>query len=474
MSAPGIQTKIIWSIEQSLADHEIEATLSRGGIDGLRLAYPGGDGAEFVDLLKRLSGSKRFARLAIPLMIDLSQCNKTTVCSLNRSADLVFGEEVSIGFEGEVEGGEDLTIRCLGKRLDIKNKDNIFIGYGACILTIHRVNKGVIKAEVLQGGRILVGMDVRHEVKREPKFIDIDDLPIKLFKGCDVDCLIIPGMLRVRDVEVLRKKICESLGSDPWLFLRIDHASVVDNLSGLIPAIDGVLVSRGELAMSMEAASVPMVSKELIRDCHNNAKVVMLASDLLSSMRSSPTPTRAEVSDVANAVIDGTDAVVLAEDLTKGPWAESALEMCQKIIADIELKGFVEVNWNPQPQAIVSELEAVSYFAYQTAERVSAKAIVCITKEGNTALRLASYQVPLPIIAVTFSTRTQRILSLVRGVKTLHLAVSPSLDEILPLVKERLTEFSWLNQGDRIVFATVTLSSLSHEASNLFTVQKLS
>jgi pyruvate kinase len=118
-------------------------------------------------------------------------------------------------------------------------------------------------------------------------------------------------------------------------------------------------------------------------------------------------------------------------------------------------------------------MDAVSFAAYRTARRVQAKAIVCITKAGNTALKLASFRAPVPIIAVTFSPDVLRKLSVVRGVDGLVLGVDPKIDDVLPVVNDRLLRDSWLQSGDRIVFISVTLSSLGREASNLFTVQQL-
>jgi pyruvate kinase len=118
-------------------------------------------------------------------------------------------------------------------------------------------------------------------------------------------------------------------------------------------------------------------------------------------------------------------------------------------------------------------MDAIAYNAYLTAERVRAKAIVCVTKEGNTALRLASYRAPVPVIAVTFSDRVARKLSLARGVQSLVLRTDPNIGQVLPIVNDQLVRQSWLKPGDKIIFVSITLSSVSAKGSNLFTVQQL-
>jgi pyruvate kinase len=194
---------------------------------------------------------------------------------------------------------------------------------------------------------------------------------------------------------------------------------------------------------------------------------------MLGSMRRGPTPTRAEVSDIANAINDGSDALVLSEEVAHGPFAVQALGVMDRIIEDTEKRRSGDLNWMKLTPSIDTEMDAVAYNAYLTAERVRAKAIVCVTKGGNTALRLASYRAPVPVIAVTFSERVASKLSLARGVQPLVLKVDPNIGEVLPVVNDQLVRQSWLKPGDKIVFVSITLSSVSARGSNLFTVQQL-
>jgi pyruvate kinase len=195
---------------------------------------------------------------------------------------------------------------------------------------------------------------------------------------------------------------------------------------------------------------------------------------MLASMRRNNTPTRAEVSDVANAVLDGTDAVVLSEEVANGKYGEQAVAVMHRIIRDIEEGHKIKPNWIKHQPSVETEMDAIAYQAYRTAERVQAKAIACITKAGNTAVKLATFRAPIPIIAVTFSPAVVRKLSLVRGVEALLLDVDPRIDEVLPVVNDKLVRGSWLRAGDPIIFVSITLSSVGRESSNLFSVQHLS
>ena len=191
-------------------------------------------------------------------------------------------------------------------------------------------------------------------------------------------------------------------------------------------------------------------------------------------MRVKPAPTRAEVSDIANAVIDGVDAVLLSDDIPHGVRMKQAMTVLKDVIDDTELQGIqVGDTWEKRSPPVHLELDAVAKAAYDTASRVGAKAIVCVTHQGNTALKLSSFRPDLPIIAVTFNESVSKKMSIVRGVEGYALDVEPNIDQILEVVNQRMVNDSWLQQGDCVLFVSVTLSPISQTGSNLFAVQRL-
>ncbi|MDQ3231634.1 MAG: pyruvate kinase, partial [Pseudobdellovibrionaceae bacterium] len=178
--------------------------------------------------------------------------------------------------------------------------------------------------------------------------------------------------------------------------------------------------------------------------------------------------------DIANAVFDGADAVVLSEELAYGKFAEKGVALAIKTIEDAESSTEGQgLNWVKKHPEITTEIEAVTYAAYRAAYRNQAKGIVCITKVGNTALHLSSFGVQTPIIAVTLSQDVVRRLRLVRGVVGILLDESPDIEQVFPIINSLMVRKTWLTDGDRYVFVSVSLSSLSKEASNLFTVQQI-
>ncbi|MCY4381443.1 MAG: pyruvate kinase, partial [Proteobacteria bacterium] len=203
------------------------------------------------------------------------------------------------------------------------------------------------------------------------------------------------------------------------------------------------------------------------------AKLTVVASQMLGSMQKNITPTRAEVSDIANAVYDGADAIMLSEDILKGRYAFDAVGVAERIILDIVGESSSHQKEVRAMSELDGEMDVICSQAAKIAMTVKAKALVCITKTGNTAIRLSTLDTRLPIFAITFHDHCCQKLKLLRGVYGMMLHSQPNLDEVLPRVNELLKNSGALDKGDKYVFVTVTLSSMSQEASNLFTIQSI-
>ena len=471
MEAQSLQTKVVWSLDRSTLRTKGSSELLQAGFDVLRLVYGRGSGREIGAFLGELQ-SHPSAMQSPAVMIDVSHYHQATVTSLKLSTELQYGQQITLSSNSATG---DVCIESPNWEAMFVKDSLVYVGFGAVVLKTISIESNHVAAQVVQSGSIRVGMNVFDaKTYKEPSVFDLTGVDISPFKERHIDYVVIPGISTAREVGLIRKRLSAHLKSEPWIIVRVDNKKVYEELESLLPFIDGVMIPRRELAVSLDPTLVPMVCKEIMNICHENAKLAMIESDFLSSMRLHPTPTRAEVSDIANAVIDGTDAIILAEDLGMGPHADRALKVCRSIIGDVENQEVdLVLNWARKDFVVTTEFDAVAYHAYKTAERVKAKAIVCITLHGNTAVRLASFRIPFPIIAVTFSVETQRRLSIVRGVRSLLLAIDPAIDQVLPLVKDKLRGYSWLTPGDSIVFVTVSLSPVGHEESNLFTVQTI-
>lgn len=465
------RTKVVKSFEAGALVAAEAAQVANEEVDVLRLVYHSSYVPALTEFLKTLNKNKTKQRQ--PVMLDVSSWMQAQIVGLKEPKDATFGQRLTVSKEG---GGGTFAVssEMAWERL-FKVDAKVFVGSGNVVLKTLSVTKDKVELEVTQGGTVYPEMEVtvpdtKHDAER--KKIEAKDLVGLIKEG--VDYLIVTGEWSFDRMSALRKELADTHGDEaPWLIVKVNSAGVYERLRELFPAVDGVLISRRELALTVNPATVPMLTKELIQVCNDQAKVVLTASEMLASMRRNVTPTRAEVSDVANAVLDGTDAVVLSEEVANGKHGPKAVEVMHRIIRDIEERNNVTQNWVKHAPRVENEMDAVAYQALRTAERIKAKAIVTITKAGNTALKLASFRAPVPIIAVTFSEAVSRRLSLVRGVDSLQLDVDPNLDEVLPLVNDQLIRGSWLKAGDPIIFVAITLSPLGRESSNLFTIQIL-
>ncbi len=465
------RTKVVKSFEAGALVAAEAQQVAKEEVDVLRLVYHPNFVPALTEFLKTITANRQ-QKHRQPVMLDISSWMQAQITGLKEPKEATFGQKVIVS---PVGGSGSFFIKTeMWDRL-FKVDSRVFVGSGNVVLRVVSASKDKCELEVTQGGLIYPDMEITvPETKKdvERKKVTAKELSNLIKEG--VDYLIIPGEWEPKRIQEFRKELTDAHGDGaPWLIGKIDSAGVYERLRDVLAAVDGVLISRRELALTVNPATVPMLTKEIIQLCNDQAKVVLTASEMLASMRRNITPTRAEVSDIANAVLDGTDAVVLSEEVANGQHGTKAVEVMHRIIRDIEERHNVSQNWVKHAPRVENEMDAVAYHALRTAERIKAKAIVTITKAGNTALKLASFRAPVPIIAVTFSEAVSRRLSLVRGVDSLQIDANPHLDEVLPLVNDQLIRGSWLKAGDPIVFVAITLSPLGRESSNLFTVQIL-
>ncbi len=467
-------TKVVWSFSSRVLDESLARRIANEKVTALRLAFHG-DGDEripkFLQQFKNAHDPKSGEQASI--MIDLSEGARVQLANLTDPTEIQFGELITMA-----PTGSKTAVRF---SVQVKYWDGLFrdgamvyMGYGQVVLKVKELSKDQVTLEVLQGGTIFPNMEIHiPETRLKRSLESIDDKFLQKICDLNVEYLVLPGITEANDIVKFSERIGKMTEDVPWLILRIDSMEVYRRLDELLPHVDGILISRREMALTTNPATIPMITKEINQMADDHAKIVLTASEMLGSMRRSATPTRAEVSDIANAINDGSDALVLSEEVAHGPFGAQAIAVMNRIIEDTERHGGEALNWVKLEPSIQTEMDAIAYNAYLTAERVHAKAIVCITKTGNTALRLASYRAPVPIVAVTFDERVARKLSLTRGVRPLVLKVDPKIDQVLPMVNKQLVQESWLRPGDKIVFVSITLSSVSAKASNLFTVQRL-
>jgi pyruvate kinase len=466
------KTKMIWSLTADMLSDQVMKSLPESKADVLRLVYDAQQAEKLADFVRRLRKDQSPAA-NFPVMLDIATYGRAWVKSPSDDRRIEYGDRLTLT---PIGGGGDIEVQ--GESFDtlFRSGSAVYLGFGGAILEVKSMTSKSVTLETVQGGIVFAGMEIQVPDTRTHPTLDTKNYPaLENLLDAGVEFLVVHGAHETADVGKFRSDLKKRYGeASPWLIAKIDDEQSIQNIDSILEVVEGTLVSRREMAVLVNPATVPMVTKEITQICNDRGKIVVTASEMLASMRHHVTPTRAEVSDIANAVIDGTDAVVLSEDVSLGNYAQKALAVMDLTIRDIEKSERIsKPNWRKQRPSVQDSMDAIAYNAYRTGQRVKARALVCITHEGNTALRLGSYQAPVPIIAVTFSHRVQRRLELVRGVQVLTMEQDPTIDNVLQVVNDKLVTDSWLKAGDRIVFVSITLSSIGREASNLFTVQTL-
>jgi pyruvate kinase len=333
---------------------------------------------------------------------------------------------------------------------DVSVGDPILIDDGKVRLRVTGVEDTEVHTEVVVGGRVsdnkginLPGVAVSVPALSEK---DIEDLKFAL--ALSVDFIALSFVRSAKDADDVRA-VMDEVDVHVPVIAKIEKPQAVDNIDEVVDAFDGIMVARGDLGVECPLEEVPFIQKMVIDKARRNAKPVIVATQMLESMISAPAPTRAEASDVANAIIDGADAVMLSGETGVGEYPIVAVETMAMIAAAAEdhgLEHMAAINWNPRTSSGI-----IAKAAAEVAERVGAKYLVAFTQSGDSARRLSRYRGRIPILAFTPEASTRSQLAMVWGVETFKTVAVEHTDEMVRQVDEQLLAIGRVTEGDLVV-----------------------
>ena len=333
---------------------------------------------------------------------------------------------------------------------DVSEGDPILIDDGRIRLTVTDVDGEDVITEVVVAGKVsnhkginLPGVAVSVPALSEK---DVEDLRFAL--SLSVDFVALSFVRSATDVDDVRK-VMDEVGVHVPVIAKIEKPQAIDNLDEIVRAFDGLMVARGDLGVECPLEDVPFLQKRVVDRARVNAKPVIVATQMLESMITAPAPTRAEVTDVAHAVLDGADAVMLSGETSVGEYPVRTVETMARILAATEdhgLQGMTAIDWNPRTKGGV-----IAKAAAEVAERIGAKYLVAFTQSGDSARRLARYRGEIPILAFTPEARVRSQLSLTWGVETFKTDSVEHTDEMVRQVDEQLLKIGRVKQGDLVV-----------------------
>ncbi|OFZ21301.1 MAG: pyruvate kinase [Bdellovibrionales bacterium GWB1_55_8] len=299
---------------------------------------------------------------------------------------------------------------------------------------------------------------------------DIEDLKFGLSQN--VDGVALSFVRNVQDIEILKQYMRKDTMKLPHVVAKIEREEAIEYMDSIIEVVDGLLIARGDMAVEIGAERVPAVQKQLIHSCNEVGVPVITATQMLESMISSPTPTRAEASDVANAVFDGTDAVMLSGETASGQYPREAVQTMVRVI--LEAERSMETysrhrRTNPMPGSVV---EAIESAASSIAGQVGAVAIACITHSGVAARTLAKYRPETPVLAIMDNEENLRRLAFVWGIRGALIPKIVGTDDLFSMVEKVLVGNSWAQTEDLVV-VTAGVPTLRKGTTNMVKVHRV-
>lgn len=337
-----------------------------------------------------------------------------------------------------------------------------------------RVNPPEIVAEVEVGGRLTdhKGMNLPGTPLSIPCVTekDLEDLKFGLDQG--VDAVALSFVRSAQDIEEVKERMRKVMNTPPMVIAKIEREEAIDYADSIIEISDGLLVARGDMAVEIGAERVPTVQKNLIRGCNELGVPIITATQMLESMISCPTPTRAEASDVANAVFDGTDAVMLSAETASGQYPVETVRTMARIILETERSRELyahRAETFPMPGSVV---EAIEHSASQIANQVGAVAIACLTHSGMAARALAKYRPETPIVAILDNEQMLRRLAFVWGVRGVTIPRILSTDDLFAMVENVLQSNGWAEPEDLVV-VTAGIPTLRRGTTNMVKVHRI-
>lgn len=452
------RTKIVCTLGPSSNTKEDIERLYRAGMNVVRINFSHGTHEGHKQTIGYVREVAEKVGYAIPVLMDL-QGPKIRVGQMMDGAQVIeTGDMVRLTSEEVVGTSELVPIDYPNLADDSQIGNQILIDDGLLELRIVKKGSDGIVAKVVVGGVLksrkgvnLPDVDISMSSLTEK---DKKDLEFGLKVG--VDYVAMSFVRSARDVQDVISRI-RAAGSNAAIIAKIEKPEAVKVIDDIIEETDGIMVARGDLGIEIPSEQVPLIQKKIIEKCRVAGKPVITATQMLDSMINNPRATRAESSDVANAVLDGTDAVMLSGETAAGKYPIEAVKTMDKIIKSVEGNAaglYYSLKYRKPDWKEKQIIESLAYSCVMIADNIEAKAISTITHSGNTARRIAKFRPRVPIVAFTESLIVRRQLNLVWGVQSVRLNEIFDTDISVKLMEDYLRENGFVNSGDRVIIAT--------------------
>jgi pyruvate kinase len=447
------RTKIVCTIGPASESVEMLCKIIESGMNVARLNFSHGSHEEHGQRIRNIREAIKVTNKQVAIMLDTKGPEIRTGLLKEGKITLEAGKEITLTTE-EISGDENrLSVNYSGLPQDVQPGNTILIDDGLVALEVLKIEGTEIHCKILNGGEIsnrkgvnVPGVNINLPAVTEK---DISDIKFGIEQGVD---FIAASFIRSASDVLEIKKILEEHNADIHIISKIENKQGVDNLDEILEVSDGLMVARGDLGVEIPTEEVPLIQKLMIEKCNKAGKPVITATQMLDSMIRNPRPTRAEASDVANAILDGTDAIMLSGETANGKYPVEAVQTMARIAikteSALDYDNLVHTRGKSTRQTTT---DAISYATCTTAHNLGAAAIITATESGSTARMVSKYRPKSPIIAVTPRAKTLRKLMLMWGVKPVFAPITEGTDSLIEQSINVSLEEGLIKNGDLVV-----------------------
>ncbi|WP_424474784.1 pyruvate kinase [Oceanobacillus kimchii] len=449
-------TKIVCTIGPASESIEKLEQLIEAGMNVARLNFSHGDYEEHGARIENIRKAAKNKNKTVAILLDTKGPEIRTGSFKEGRADLIQGKPVTIAMD-EIEGtAEKFSVTYQGLINDVHEGSKILLDDGLIELEVKSIDKtkGEIQTIALNSGEIKnkKGVNVPNVSVNLPGITEKDTNDIIFGIEQSVDFIAASFVRRASDILEIKEVLDQHQAQYIKIIPKIENQEGVDNIDSILEVSDGLMVARGDLGVEIPAEDVPLVQKKLIKQCNNAGKPVITATQMLDSMQRNPRPTRAEASDVANAIFDGTDAIMLSGETAAGTYPVESVQTMSNIALKAESALDHKQMLEERSQYVdMTITEAISQSVTHTASNLDVDTIITPTESGHTARMISKYRPKASILAVTFNEVVNRQLSLVWGVHAVLGKPATSTDEMLEIAVDKGLNTSICSRGSRVI-----------------------
>ncbi len=468
------KAKIIATYGPSIETREIIIKLIKSGVDVIRFNFSHGDHAFHKKGFELIKGLNKEFNLNIAILADL-QGPKIRIGEVSGEIFLEANKMISITDEKKLSTAEELFVSYKNLHKDVSEGERILINDGNIELKVISMNDNKVQAEIIYGGVLTSkkGVNLPDTDLTTPTLTEKDHKDLQFAIEHEANWVALSFVRKAADIQEVIDIIGPEKHSYMKVIAKIEKPEALKNIDAIINQTDAIMIARGDLGVEIPAEQLPLWQKKIIKKCIQKAKPVVVATQMMESMILNPVATRAEINDVANAILDGADAVMLSGETSIGKHPIKVVQKMQKILSNIEKEKFVyDKKLVADKNSTTWVSDAICFNACKIAKEIKAKAIIGMTKSGYTAFKLSSYRPKANIFIFTENRKLLPTLNLFWGIRAFHYNEFVGTNQTIDDVIQILVEKDLVKKGNLIV-NTVTMPLSAHGRTNALKVSRV-